>query len=304
MAIFLSYSHEDADFADRLAMNLVKRKARVWVDRWELSVGDSITARVQDAIQDASALLVLLSKASVASGWCAREINSGLVRELEERRVVVLPLLIQDCEIPLFLRDKLYADFRTSFDDGLRTTLEAISRVTSEGLGRFEDADAHTDWSIDWFVVENRLSMRFTFISHAINMPYSVLTVVQVVANDAATERYVQLEEADLGWFGRQMVVEALALLEDQNPSQLQMVLEDQFEKTHRLAIADRSAGRHYTVTVSCRRLGEDTGKDVFMDYGNLLREIREHERRDARDLTEEEARRLEAAVRGGPGGS
>src|ERR1700704_1571000 len=112
MPIFISYSHADKSFVDKLAVHLVKHDAHVWVDRWELSVGDSILGRVQDAIQDSSALLIVLSKASVASEWCKKELNAGLMRELDEKRVLVLPCIIDDCTIPLFLREKLYADFR------------------------------------------------------------------------------------------------------------------------------------------------------------------------------------------------
>ena len=42
MPVFISYSHSDADFVDRLAAQLVLNKARVWIDRRELTVGDSI----------------------------------------------------------------------------------------------------------------------------------------------------------------------------------------------------------------------------------------------------------------------
>jgi hypothetical protein len=107
MPIFISYSHEDKTFVDRLAMQLVAYKAKVWLDKWELHVGDSLIKRIQDAIAGASALLVVLSKASVKSEWCKKELSAGLVRELEEKRVVVLPVLKEDCEVPLFLRDKL-----------------------------------------------------------------------------------------------------------------------------------------------------------------------------------------------------
>jgi hypothetical protein len=44
---------------------MVKRNATVWVDTWELNVGDSIIKRIQDAITESDALLVVLSKASV-----------------------------------------------------------------------------------------------------------------------------------------------------------------------------------------------------------------------------------------------
>src|SRR6266481_551265 len=98
MPIFISYSHRDTEFVDRLSAQLVLHKARVWVDRWELNVGDSLIDRVQSALQTATALVVVLSKGSVESEWCRKEFSAGLLRELEERRVVVLPVLIEDCE--------------------------------------------------------------------------------------------------------------------------------------------------------------------------------------------------------------
>lgn len=128
MPIFISYSHKDTPFVDKLAHQLVQLDIRVWLDRWELHVGDSLISRIQQAITGASALLVILSKSSVSSPWCVKEMNSGLLRELEERQVVVLPVLIEDCQIPLFLREKLYADFRPDFDAGLRVVLESVAK--------------------------------------------------------------------------------------------------------------------------------------------------------------------------------
>ena len=150
MPIFISYSHQDKDFVDKLAANLVKHKARVWIDSWELNVGDSIIEKVQEAIQESSALIVVISKASMESEWCKKELSSGFLRELEEKRVVVLPLLLEDCVMPVFLREKMFADFRHDFDDGFKKTLEAISRITSDTQGRLiEQPNFYTDWSMD-----------------------------------------------------------------------------------------------------------------------------------------------------------
>ena len=91
MPLFISYSHADKSFVDQLAAHLVLHHVHVWLDRWELHVGDSLISKVQEAITGASGLLVILSKASVKSEWCRKELNSGLIRELDEKRVVVLP---------------------------------------------------------------------------------------------------------------------------------------------------------------------------------------------------------------------
>ena len=79
--------------------------------------------RIQDAISEAAGLIVVLSKASVASEWCRKELSAGLIRELEEKRVILLPVLIEECKIPLFLRDKKWADFRSDFKEGLKQVL-------------------------------------------------------------------------------------------------------------------------------------------------------------------------------------
>lgn len=181
MPIFISYSHQDKNFVDRLAVQLVRNRVYVWLDRWELHVGDSLTSRIEDAITSASALLVILSAASVESAWCKREINSGLVRELEERRVVVLPVLIEDCAVPLFLRDKLYADFRTNFDDGLRTVLEATARISNPNTGRIEDSEYHMDWSLEWRELDGEARFRITIIQEAADQPYTILSMLTIL---------------------------------------------------------------------------------------------------------------------------
>ena len=79
MPIFISYSRGDRRFVDRLVMNLVAARHIVWMDRWELGVGDSLTQRIQDALTGSDAILVILSKQSVASEWCKRELTAGLV---------------------------------------------------------------------------------------------------------------------------------------------------------------------------------------------------------------------------------
>jgi len=80
MPIFISYSHQDKDFVDRLSKQLVAHNVNVWLDGWELNIGDSILEKVQEAIDESSALLVILSNSSAASEWCKKEINSGLLK--------------------------------------------------------------------------------------------------------------------------------------------------------------------------------------------------------------------------------
>lgn len=292
MPIFISYSHKDKEFVDKLAAHLIKNKARVWIDKWELNLGDSIISKVQDAIQEASALLVILSKNSTQSEWCKKELNTGLIRELDEKRVVVLPVLLEDCDLPVFLRDKLYADFRENFDSGLNTILEGIAKhITADVRGRVENSDFVTDWAVDWGEIGNNFFLRLTFIDQTKKYPYSVLTIVNAIANDTATKRFNQYRKAGLDWFGRLMIIEALGDAGEEHD--INIILENQLPKQKSLTIHDPKTNIGYEVNISCRWLGEDTGRDVLMTIGEHLKRARNEIRNATPKASKDESRKL-----------
>jgi len=124
--VFICHSSQDKDFVRSLASDLNKHSVDVWFDEWEINVGDSITQKVSAGIHESSWLAIVLTKNAISSSWVQKELGSGLTRELHEKRVFVLPLLKEDCDIPMLLSDKKYADFRTSYSSGLRELLSVV----------------------------------------------------------------------------------------------------------------------------------------------------------------------------------
>ncbi|EAU53739.1 toll/interleukin-1 receptor domain-containing protein [Mariprofundus ferrooxydans] len=293
MTIFISYSHADKDRVDLLAGNMVKRNAQVWVDRWELSVGDSLIQRVQEAITESDALLIVLSKASVESEWCKKELSVGLIRELEEKRVVVLPVLLEDCEIPLFLRDKMYADLRVDFDAGLHSILEAVAKVSNPNQSRFSGDEGYVDWAVDWGDVDGLFFLRFTIINAnvATNLKMTFLIEINVICNEVLTARQKQFQNAGLDWVGRNIIAEALFDFGDKE--NFHLVLDSTLPKKFEGAIGDITRGAVYDVVVTCRRLGEDNGKDQVINISNYLKDIREYMHTISKKLTPDEQQRL-----------
>jgi hypothetical protein len=291
MPVFISYSHNDAHFVDKLAAHLVKGNASVWVDTWELNVGDSILNKVQDAIEGSDALLIVLSKASVQSEWCKKEISAGLMRELSEKKVVVLPVLLEDCEIPIFLREKMYADFRTDFDWGLQKTLDAIAKVTNTTQGRLSEKDNFTDWAIDWGYTENLFTLNFTIINVSQALPITLLVEVEALCNPVATKRYEQYSEVGLEWLGRNLITEFIYDLGSQED--LRIILDNQFPKIIERGLSDSKTGVEMHFTIKCRKLGEDNGKDQLVNLSEYLTMIRDYMRHISRKPTKEEYERL-----------
>lgn len=276
MPIFISYSHKDKQFVDKLAMQLVHRNVNVWLDRWELAVGDSIVDRVQEAVDGSSALLVILSKASTGSEWCKRELSAGLLRELEERRVVVMPVMLEDCDVPVFARGKMFADFRASFDDGLRSVVEGIAKVTNSAMARAKEPDFNTDWSIDWSIRAGQLFMMITYLQIPSNYPYSCLTTVEIVGNKTASKLFQLTSHSTHADFAKLHVVRQIVEFFDKQ-GDIKALLSDEKARLTALEVKGSAPREGYTLRIMTRRLGEDTGRDVLVHVSSLIRDTLNH---------------------------
>jgi hypothetical protein len=273
MPIFISYSHADSDFVESLAKQLVRHKHYVWLDKWELNVGDSLIQRIQGALHLTPGLIVVLSKASVASEWCRKELESGLIRELEEKRVVVFPVVKEDCDLPLFLRGKVYADFRKSFDEGFRSLNEGIAKISNPSQGREERPDFHTDWAVDWGARNGVGWMRMVLLDHSPQFPYSCYTEVRFAFDKPTSDWFVDQLRTDHAELGQLRVMGALVgKLEELGG--LRILIPDQFVQSRTLQCQSESPHIQTLVEIETRRLGEDTGRDVLFDVGNQLTKI------------------------------
>ena len=127
-SVFLSHSSIDKPFTRRLAADLTKKGIAVWFDEAELLVGDSLVEQINNGIESTEYLVVVLSKNSIKSQWTKKEVEIAFVREIASNRKVVLPVLIDDCEVPGYLRTKVYADFRepSAYEKTLRKLLKSI----------------------------------------------------------------------------------------------------------------------------------------------------------------------------------
>jgi hypothetical protein len=126
VSVFISYARSDKVFAQRLASDLEAQGIPVWIDAWKIGTGDNIIEKIEHGLQEAQYIIVVLSKDSTKSPWVARELGIFSMREISRQERNVLPVLLEDCEIPLYLRDRSYADFRGSYEEGLRQLLRGI----------------------------------------------------------------------------------------------------------------------------------------------------------------------------------
>jgi formylglycine-generating enzyme required for sulfatase activity len=124
--MFLSHSSQDKDSVRKLAEDLKRTGIEVWLDEWEIRVGDPITRKVQEGLKSTDYLAVWLTRSAVESGWVEREWQSKYGTEIGGRSAIILPLLAESCEVPSLLVDKRYADFRYNYQDGLVDLLKVV----------------------------------------------------------------------------------------------------------------------------------------------------------------------------------
>lgn len=124
--IFLSHTADDKPFARSLTKSLNNVGIKVWIDEAEIKVGDTLIEKIREGIDSVEYVGVILSPAAVESNWVKRELDVAMNQEIENRRIKVIPILYKACELPGFLKGKLYADFTTSFTDGLRLLITRL----------------------------------------------------------------------------------------------------------------------------------------------------------------------------------
>lgn len=132
---FISHSARDKPFVRRLAADLVANGVKVWLDEQRILVGDSIPEKIAQGLAESDLFLLVVSENSIGSPWVKKELSNALVNEIERRKVTVMPIKLDNGAMPDSIGDKLYADFRGSYDDGLNNLLKSIKarEVVADG---------------------------------------------------------------------------------------------------------------------------------------------------------------------------
>jgi hypothetical protein len=92
--IFLSYSNVDQATVRRFAEGFERAGFSVWWDA-ALRSGEAYDEKIEQALREAKAVVVLWSRTSVASRWVRAEAT------LADRNKTLVPVMIEPCERPI-----------------------------------------------------------------------------------------------------------------------------------------------------------------------------------------------------------
>ena len=89
---FISHAWEDKEaVAKPLADALIAKGAKVWLDKYEMTVGDSLRQSIDDGLVHSRYGIVILSETYFKKFWTGKELN-GLFAKQEDGQKVILPV--------------------------------------------------------------------------------------------------------------------------------------------------------------------------------------------------------------------
>lgn len=125
--VFICHAAEDKPTARRIARAIRGAKSDVWLDEWEIRVGDSIVQRINAGLSEATHIAVLLSAASCSKPWVQKEWSAALMLQLAQNSISVLPVRLDDSPMPPILADIRYADCRDNLRRGISELNASLS---------------------------------------------------------------------------------------------------------------------------------------------------------------------------------
>ncbi len=126
--IFISYSRKDTPIADSLAKDLTAVGIDVWMDREDIEVGERWSTAIQNALESAQAMVLVLSPDSMSS----RNVEDEFTYFLDNNKPIV-PIMIRPTRLHFQLHRLQWIDFTgDSPDQAYERLLRALNQVGVE----------------------------------------------------------------------------------------------------------------------------------------------------------------------------
>ncbi len=144
--IFISYSRVDTEFVTRLINDLTRQGLNVWMDQRNIGAGQRWDRVIQDALEACDLFMIVLSPHSVESENVLDELSFAIN---SNKRII--PILLQNCEIPYRIARIQFVDFTRDYQTGFRHLLSEITQQAPQRPITVKKR-AKTTRSVTWVV--------------------------------------------------------------------------------------------------------------------------------------------------------
>ena len=108
--VFLSYSSKDMDRVKIIKTVLENEGIECWLDKDKMQAGDTIVQGIQKGLSEADFVIFFVSSHSLESAWVDLEITSSLVAQMQKKVPRVIPVKLENIEMPDIYKNIVSAD--------------------------------------------------------------------------------------------------------------------------------------------------------------------------------------------------
>lgn len=132
--VFVSHAGEDwSRFVKGFATALREQGLQSWAAEWEIKPGDSLVDKIfEEGLSTADTVIVVVSEWSITKPWVTEELNYAKVQQVA-KRVKLIPVIIDRCEIPAALLSTVYVRI-----DDLEQYNAPLNKIVASILGEDE----------------------------------------------------------------------------------------------------------------------------------------------------------------------
>jgi WD40 repeat protein len=144
--VFVSYSHRNRVFAERLARDLGDAGLEVWIDFRQIQGGEQWRDEIFKGLEHAEIVTACLSPEAVQSEWCRREISTA-----KNENKLLIPVMVSPCfdllpqyEETKWLPDVQFIDFQPGYEQAFPELLGSLPGIKPRSWGADDDDDPTT----------------------------------------------------------------------------------------------------------------------------------------------------------------
>jgi hypothetical protein len=133
--VFLTYAHGDKKTVRALYQRLIRHNIDAWFDEKELLPGQPWKHEILQAILRSEAVIICLSQQFIKQGgYRHQELKIALAkaRSIPEAEIFLIPVRLEDCEVPEPLRHWQYVNLFEK--DGYKKLFETLKEKRLAGL--------------------------------------------------------------------------------------------------------------------------------------------------------------------------
>lgn len=150
MKLFLSHASEDKAFVRQLADRLEAEGFEVWLDERNMTLGDSLLAKINEGLRESDYGIVVLSPTFFGKKWTQAELGALMALETATRKMI-LPIwkdidVAEVTKLMPTLAERLAVDSKLGLDVVVQSIKSAVGGAEHQrSLSRFDQNKARLD---------------------------------------------------------------------------------------------------------------------------------------------------------------